>query len=377
MASAGIKTNAGGTQGVLTMGGSDVLTWDGSGNVAGVASINGGQLGGFRNRIINGDMRIDQRFNGGNTTTVGYTIDRWKYDATQSGKFTLARNFGTVNYASGGFPYVLGAQCASAYSVLATDAFQIYQTVEGYNIQDFAWGTANAKTVTLSFWINSSQGGTIGGSIRNGAGNRSYPFLTPSLTAATWTKVSITIPGDTSGTWTTDSSLGLYVTFSLGAGANYSGTANTWAAGNYPSATGAVSVVGTTSATLFVTGVQLEVGSTATAFEQRPYQTELALCQRYYEKGRVQEYFPAGGTAYIGTSKPFAVVKRITPTIATTDASSNANKVTMINNAVGGNVSNIAFFDNGSDTTMLNLLYTGGVTTYYGMTYNWTASAEL
>jgi hypothetical protein len=146
------------------------------------------------------------------------------------------------------------------------------------------WGTANAQTVTLSFWVRSSLTGTFGGSIQNSATNRSYPFTYTISTANTWELETITIPGDTSGTWLTTNGCGIIVRYGLGVGSTGSGTAGAWAGANYLSATGAVSVVGTNAATWYVTGVQLEAGSTASPFEYRSYGTEFALCQRYLYK---------------------------------------------------------------------------------------------
>ena len=146
----------------------------------------------------------------------------------------------------------------------------------------FRSGGASAKTVTLSFWVRSSLTGTFGGSLRNSAVNRSYPFSYTISIADTWTYISITIPGDTTGTWLTNNGVGIYVTFGLGQGSGISAAAGSWVASNITNATGAQSVVGTNGATWYITGVQLEAGTQATPFDWRPYGQELALCQRYY-----------------------------------------------------------------------------------------------
>ena len=197
----------------------------------------------------------------------------------------------------------------------------LLQSIEGYNVGDLAFGTASAKSITLSFWVRSSLTGTFGGVIKNtGAGTRSYPFTYSISSANTWEQKTITIAGDTSGSWATDNSCGMQVLFGLGVGSTYSGTAGAWAGSNLISATGAVSVLGTLNATWYITGVQLESGSTATDFERRPFATELSLCQRYYEKsfdlntvpqstfsgsmGNSMEYWqiqnPSGGGTEIG-----------------------------------------------------------------------------
>jgi hypothetical protein len=242
---------------------------------------------GLKNRIINGDMRIDQRNAGASVTipatSVTYTVDRWFSYASQASKFTVQQNAGSVTPPAG-FTNYLGCTSSSAYSVVASDLFVVSQRVEGLNVADLAWGTANAATVTLSFWVRSSLTGTFGGSLKNSAGDRSYPFSYTISAANTWEKKSITIAGDTSGTWLTTNGIGIDLNFGLGNGSTFSGTAGSWQAANLVSATGAVSVVGTNGATFYITGVQLEIGTSATPFERRLYGTELALCQRYYQK---------------------------------------------------------------------------------------------
>jgi hypothetical protein len=236
---------------------------------------------GFKNRIINGSMVIDQRNAGASVTpNNSYTLDRWLGVNSQTGKFTIQQNAGSVTPPAGFINY-LGCTSTSAYSIASGDYFNIQQYIEGFNVSDLAWGTASAATITMSFWVRSSLTGTFGGALRNDAGNRSYPFTYTISSANTWEQKSVTIAGDTSGTWLTTNGRGIAVSFGLGVGSTYSGTAGAWTAGNYISATGATSVVGTSGATFYITGVQLEKGSTATAFDYRPYGTELALCQRY------------------------------------------------------------------------------------------------
>jgi hypothetical protein len=242
----------------------------------------------FRNRIINGAMVIDQRNAGASVsaTTSAYSVDRWLPYAGQTSKMTAQQNAGSVTPPAG-FVNYLGITSSSAYSVLSSDIFGVFQYIEGYNVADLGWGSANAQPITLSFWVRSSLTGTFGGALRNSAADRSYPFTYTISSANTWEYETITIPGDTSGTWLTTNGVGIRLQFGLGVGSTFSGTAGAWAAGNFISATGAVSVVGTSGATFYVTGVQLEKGSTASPFEYRLYGTELALCQRYYETSNV------------------------------------------------------------------------------------------
>jgi len=254
---------------------------------------------GFKNRIINGAMVIDQRNAGAEVNPAAnavYYLDRWSAGATVASKFKIGQNAGSVTPPTG-FTNYLGCTSLSAYTVGASEAFTIRQFIEGFNVADLAFGTASAATVTLSFWVYSSLTGTFGGTLKNGSANRSYPFTYTISSANTWEQKSVTIAGDTSGTWLTTNGIGLIVNFSLGAGATVSGTAGAWAGANYNSATGATSVVGTNGATFYITGVQLEKGSTATSFDYRPYGTELALCQRYYEKSYDTETVPATVTS--------------------------------------------------------------------------------
>ena len=238
---------------------------------------------GFRNRIINGGMTIDQRNAGASVTPANnaYTLDRWVVGAQQASKFSVQQDAGAVTPPVG-FTDYLGCTSLSAYSVLSTDFFEVDQIIEGYNIADLGWGTANAKTITISFWVRSSLTGSFGGNILNNGETRCYPFIYTISAANTWEQKSITIAGDTSGTWTTTNNVGLRLCFSLGAGSAYAGPANAWSGNGYHGTQGTVSVVGTNGATFYITGVQLEVGSTATSFDYRPYGTELQLCQRYY-----------------------------------------------------------------------------------------------
>jgi hypothetical protein len=260
----------------------------------------------FRNRIINGDMRIDQRNDGASVTLDAggeFIADRFVGYEDTDGAATTQRD----SSAPAGFVNSIKWTTTTADTSLGATQFAlIQQRIEGTNVSDLAWGTASAKTVTLSFWVRSSLTGTFGGALANSAFNRSYPFTYSISVADTWEYKSVTIAGDTSGTWLTTNGTGIGVYFGLGVGSTYSGTAGSWAGAQYLSATGAVSVIGTLNATFYITGVQLEVGSVATPFERRPFGTELALCQRYYYK-----IFPAVSgdvfcMAYIGTTNDYS-----------------------------------------------------------------------
>ena len=287
----------------------------------------------FLNRLINGNFVIDQRNAGAliNPAVSGYTVDRWYYFQSQTSKGTIGQNAGSVTPPVG-FSNYLGFTSTSAYSIISTDQFFIQQPIEGFNFADLGFGSANAKTVTLSFQVYSSLTGTFGGAFQNSAATRNYPFTYTISTANTWTSVSVTIAGDTTGTWIgATNGTGAKVVFSLGSGTAQSATAGAWTGTSFiTSATGATSVVGTNGATFYITGVQLEVGSTATSFDYRPYGTELALCYRYYYK-----IFPADGsskgygngtsinTTNIYNTVPSPVTMRVNPTLETTGTASD------------------------------------------------------
>ena len=261
-----------------------VLAADGSAT-ANLSSVNGGPIAGSRNRIINGDMRIDQRNAGASVTPtadgVTFSVDRWKARLSQSSKYSAQRNSSIV---PSGFTHSLAITSLSAYSVTASDYFAVEHLVEGFNMSDLGWGTASAKSVTVSFWARSSLTGTFGGSVTNGSPfDRSYPFTYTISAANTWEYKTVSISGPTTGGWNIDNTIGLSVFIGLGAGSSFSGTAGSWANSTLLSATGATSVVGTSGATFYITGVQLEPGTVATPFERRSYGQELLLCQRYFE----------------------------------------------------------------------------------------------
>lgn len=238
---------------------------------------------GFKNRIINGGMTIDQRNAGASVTGNDsvFPVDRWRFATSQSGKLTAQQNQGGITPPAGFTNYV-GVTVSSAITPSANDYFAFFQPIEGYNMSDFGWGTANAKAVALSFWARSSVAGTFGISFWNNAGSRFYTMTYSLPVANTWTYCSITVPGDTSGTWETTNGRGLAVYFGLGVGSNYSAAPGAWTSSTGYGASGATTIMGTAGATWQITGVQLEVGTTATPFEFRDYGRELIMCQRYF-----------------------------------------------------------------------------------------------
>ena len=271
---------------------------------------------GFKNRIINGSMVLDQRNAGATGTSNGvYTVDRWNFGSGVAGKMTYGQNRGSLTPPAG-FTNYFGFITTTAYTVGASEFFLFTQEIEGFNVADFDLGKATAQTFTLSFWVNSTLTGTFGGVLSNSAQNRSFPFTYTINAASTWEKKTVTVVGDTTGTWLTTNGKGLSLLFGLGVGSTFNGAATgAWQAATYLGATGATSVVGTLNATWNITGVQLEKGSTATSFDYRPYGTEFMLCQRYFERIPAME----GSTVSVGQVSRviygFKATKRASPTI--------------------------------------------------------------
>jgi len=351
---------------------------------AGGININGNVLGAgnasiMKNRIINGAMVINQRAGSPYTPNNSYTLDRWASENSQTSKFTVTQS----STAPAGFNNSLLVTSSSAYSSGSSDYFDICQRIEGYNVADLNWGTANAKTITLSFWVQSSLTGTFSGALQATAAGRSYPFTYTISSANTWTQASITIVGDTSGTWNTTNGIGIQVCFDLGSGTSLRGTAGSWSSNWYIGATGSVSVVGTSGATFYITGVQLEVGSNATGYEYRQYGTELALCQRYwqqsYNAGTVAgtatqvgaaDILPGtNGTGTMGCFSYFRTEMRTIPTVTLYDLTGASGKVYKGANGKTGAIQNQA-------TTGFTG-YTSDSTSTAEMLYQWTATAEL
>jgi hypothetical protein len=242
----------------------------------------------MKNRLINGQFTIDQRNSGASVTPNSsvYTLDRWELSIAVSSKLSVQQS----STAPAGFRNSVLLTSTSAYTPGASDYMSYCQKVEGFNFADMMWGTADAQTVTLSFWVRSSLTGTFSGALQNDGAGRSYPYTFTISAANTWEYKTVTIAGDTSGTWNTTNGKGVEVHFNVGSGSNLLGTAGAWASAWRTGATGSVSLISTNGATMNITGVQLEKGSTATSFDYRSFGAELLLCQRYCEA------LVAGGT---------------------------------------------------------------------------------
>ena len=285
---------------------------------------------GFKNRIINGAMVIDQRNAGASvslsTGSLAYPVDRSGAIITQGSGHTGQRS--TV--APAGFVNSLLITVGTGASPTAGQISRIYQGIEGVNVADLGWGTANAQTITLSFWVRSSLTGTFAGGVYNGDSNRTYVFTYSISSANTWEQKTVTIAGDTSGSWNTGNGAGMYVNWDLGTGSTYQGTAGVWAAGAAWATSGSVKLAATSGATFYITGITLEKGSTATSFDYRPYGTELQLCQRYCYQvtsvGGTDGFvrYAVGectSTTLVDSVIPFPVQMRVTPSLTTPAAS--------------------------------------------------------
>jgi len=248
----------------------------------------------LKNRIINGDMRIDQRNAGASVTvsngTITYITDRWNIYEDTSGAISAQQSTTTP----AGFTNSFLTTVTSAGTATSGQLCRLQQRIEGFNVADLGFGTANAQSITISFWARSSLTGTYCVNVRNSAVDRSYVATYTISSANTFEYKTITIAGDTSGTWLTNNGAGLIVSWDLGSGSSANTTAGSWVAGNKENTSAQANWIGTASATFYITGVQLEIGTSATPFERRLYGQELANCQRYYYK------ISAGSSSIVG-----------------------------------------------------------------------------
>ena len=342
-----------------------------------------------RNRIINGNMLIDQRYAGSANTPLdgAYVVDRWQYSLSASGKFTTQQSAGSISPPAG-FTKYLGLTSNGSYSVGSTDAFGVKQRVEGYNVADLGWGTANAKTVTLSFWVYSSSTGTFGGTLFNASANRFYIYSYTINSTATWEYKTVTIPGDTTGTWNATNDVGIEVYFSIGAGSGRATTPGSWGSTLYVAPTGQTSIVGAgTGAYWYITGVQLEVGTKATPYEMQIYSDQLAQCQRYYVQYNASTttsalgVLPAicSGTTNVLATLFLPVQLRTSPTL--TIAGANTNYLWLASGFQTTTSTTITTLSNYQNVIYFNLAgFTGlsdGIPGSFSVRNTLTVSAEL
>lgn len=265
------------------------------------------------NKIINGDIRIDQRNNGAPVTANGaYAADRFELNTSNLGSQapTLRQS---VAVPPSGFENSLLFNVTGTGAAPGTNTVAIFgQSIEGLNVGDLNFGTATARSVTVSFMVLSAITGTFCVSLRNGAANRSYISSYTIATANVWTYVTLTIPGDTAGTWATDTTAGMVLSFDCGSGSTFSTTAGTWQAGNFVGLTSGTKLIATTGAAMYVTGVKLEPGIIATPFVPDDYAVSLEKCQRYCSNNTVFGYNP-NANALVSVS--FPVPMRAVPTV--------------------------------------------------------------
>jgi hypothetical protein len=317
------------------------ITISGTTGIALAGQFDSASTFGFKNRLINGAMVIDQRNAGASvtpTTDAIYTLDRWKVrNGGGAGRFSVVQS----STSAANFPTSALLTVTTTSAPSGTELYGFTQDIEGYNMADFGWGTANAQPVTLSFQVRSSLTGTYCVSLRNSAADRSYVAEFTINSANTFETKTITIPAITTGTWLSTNGQGILFLVCLGAGSSREGTAGSWQSSNIVATTNQVDWINTSGATFYVTGVQLEKGSTATSFDVRPYPTELSMCQRYYESTfpigtapaqntgagnalRVSQVAVAGN-AIRGCTWLYKVTKRDTPGTITSYNPSAAN----------------------------------------------------
>lgn len=324
-----------------------------------------------RNKIINGAMVHDQRNAGTAVTHSGssnlYVLDRWACNSTGTPQFSVQR----VADGPVGFTYSSKLTTTTSGTPAAGDFSYYIQYFEGNNVADLEFGTADAKTVTVSFYVKSSLTGTFGGALKNATPNRAYPFSYTISSANTWEYKTVTIAGDTTGTWATDNTIGMSLAFDTGSGSNNKGTAGAWAATTDLGVTGGVNLVETASATWQITGVQLEVGEKATPFEHRSYGDELARCQRYYYKSsneyRQSGYSYGANSSNDGMCVPYSwpVTMRANPSASITGGSD------------GGSLASISFINDSQTDGMINLISTSTDNAVWWSGATITADAEL
>jgi len=304
---AGIKANSDGSA-AIQVGGTDFLTVTSGGNTTFTQPANLPNTFGFKNRLINGGMVIDQRNNGASVSVsaTAYTLDRMLSLASGGGVYTVQQS-STVPSSTGFRTSAIYTVTTADSSIAAGDFYGFDQRIEGYNVSDLNFGNSGATPFTLSFWVRSSVTGTYSVAFFNSDANRSYVTTYTINSTNTWEQKTITVTPDTSGTWLTTNGIGVVVRFGLGVGSTFTtSTLNAWQAGLFFNANTATNWIATNGATFYITGVQLEKGSTATSFDYRPYGTELALCQRYYyrvtQTGSISTAFCVGAAFSTGVS---------------------------------------------------------------------------
>ncbi len=290
------------------------------------------QFAGARNLIINGAFSIFQRGTGATTVNGNdvFAADRFKGWANGGGTFTVEQSTDVPNNE---FEYSAKLTNTGVdSSVAAGDNYRWATDIEGYNVSQLGYGHSDAKAVTLSFWVKSSLAGTYCGALYSTTASRHYIYEYTISSANTWEKKTITVSsGDTTGSWNKTNGNGLRIYWGFGSGSNYQGTAGAWTAGEKWETSNQAAWIGSASATFYITGIQLELGS-ATPFEHRSFGDELARCQRYYHQANFLAGPHYGGGAIAmyclnaneaGGTVNYPVTMRASPTVRTKDAAGN------------------------------------------------------
>jgi hypothetical protein len=327
-------------------------------------------LYGFKNRLINSAMVIDQRNAGAAVTTSGsYAVDRWFFNNASDA--TLSVQQSTDVPSGSGFKYSLKMTATAGDATIGASQYcNLQHRVEGFNFADMGFGASGASSVTLSFWVKATVAGNYSVALYNGAENRINPQQFSVSASNTWEQKTITYAGDTSGTWLTTNGTGAQVTFYPALGSNFLGSAG-WNAGGTFGVTGQSNAIASNSNIFAITGVQLEKGSTATSFDYRPFGTEFVLCQRYYETTyaygvvagtvnadavmRLGGTFNFGGTIY--NYIPLKVNKRASPTITFYNISTGASGFFDGFTAAVANTQ-VAVTNNNSTSSNINISWT-------------------
>jgi len=342
-----------------------------------------------RNLILNGAKVIDQRNSGASVSGDGkFPVDRWKASKVGAGAFSMQQSSTTpadFNHS------VVCTVTTADTSISASDEYSYRHFVEGFNFCHANWGTSSAYPVTLSFWVRSSVTGTYAVGFRNNAGNRTNPSTYTISSANTWEYKTVTVAGDTTGTWEgASNAIGVGVIFSLGAGSNYQGTANAWNASGTWSTASATQWISNSSATWYVTGIQLEIGSQSTPFEHRSFGEELNSCKRFYEhsypygtsagsaNGGIGAYhIHAGrsrGNNYGLVTQRYTVEKRAAATVTMFGYQGTSGQVA--NGDTGANLGASTVIQNGA-TSFLPKNASGGTMADVALIYHYSADAEL
>ena len=314
----------------------------------------------FRNIIINGDMSQAQRGTSF-TSASGYTLDRYTWTDDSTSVFTITQS---TDVPSGqGFATSMKLDCTTANGSLgSTDQIRQVQKIEAQNLQYLRYGTSSAKSVTLSFWVKSNKTGIYCATLSQE--DDSYASFTKEYTISssdTWEKKTLTFDGDTGGVINNDNGAGIWLMFAFGAGSGRHITADQWNSSYGLSTSNQVNLADSTSNELYLTGVQLEVGTSATDFEFLPFDVNLQRCQRYYyrEQGDSSDQRSVSNGMADTTSRYRGIV--VFPTTMRTNVSvTEAGLETLRPGAVNNEVSLDATIDPSTNAVLLQLTTDSG-----------------